>query len=188
MERKKLLKDLKKFSKAPKRELAENKVIREDELADTKLKLAKATAIHAIVIQACYDLFRKLLADDPRNQWDRIVKEVHALDPWTSLDGHKNNGFRMKTSESLEDCITFHKRTVFSLDAAERLKSYMMGSLKKPHKMPIKGHISHCETMNGYISLLPMLRDSSLAVASTEGKCTIQQCHIGWNCIGHLSH
>jgi hypothetical protein len=82
-ERKKLLEDLKKFSKAPKRELAENKVIREDELADTKLKLTEATAIHAIDIQACYDLFRKLLADDPRNQWDHIVKEVHELDPWT---------------------------------------------------------------------------------------------------------
>jgi hypothetical protein len=74
----------------------------------------------------------------------------------------------MKTSESLADCITFHKCTVFSLDAAERQKSYMMGSLKKPHRMTIKKHVSHCETMNGYISLLPMLRDSSLAVASTE--------------------
>jgi hypothetical protein len=49
-----------------------------------------------------------------------------------SLDGHKNNGLRLKTSESLEDCITFHKRTVFLLDAAESQKYYMMGSLKKP--------------------------------------------------------
>jgi hypothetical protein len=71
--RKKLLEDFKKFSKAPKRELAENKVIWEVELADTKVKLVEATAIHAITIQACYDLFRKLLADDPRDQWDRIV-------------------------------------------------------------------------------------------------------------------
>ena len=74
----------------------------------------------------------------------------------------------MKTSESLDNCITFHKRTVFSLEAVERQKSYMMGSLKKPHKMPIKGHVSCCEMMNGYISLLPTLGDSSLAVASTE--------------------
>jgi hypothetical protein len=150
--RKKLLEDLKKFSKAPKRELVENKVIREVELADTKVKLVEATAIHAIVIQACYDLFRKLLADDPRDQWDRIVKEVHDLDPWMLLDGHKNNRWRMKTSESLEDCITFHKRTVFLLDAVESQKSYMMGSLKKPHKMTIKSHVSRCKTMNGYIS------------------------------------
>ncbi len=129
---------------------------REEALAATKLKLVEATAIHAITIQACFDLFRKLLADDPRDQWDHIVKEVHESDPRTSLDGHKNNGLWMKTSEFLEDC-TFHKRTVFSLDAAERQKSYMMGSLKKPHKMPIKGHVSRCKTMNGYISLLPML-------------------------------
>jgi hypothetical protein len=157
VERKKLLEEFKKFSKAPKKELGENKAVREVELAATKLKLAEATAIHVIAIQACYDLFCKLLADDPRDQWDRIIKEVHELDPWTLLDGHKNNGLQMKTSESLEDCITFHKHTVFLLDAAERQKSYMMGSLKKPHKMPIKGHVSRCKTMNGYISLLPTL-------------------------------
>jgi hypothetical protein len=165
VEQKKLIEEFKKFPKAPKKEVTENKVTREVELAATKLKLVEATAIHAIAIQACYDLFRKLLADNPHNQWDRIVKDVHESDPWTSLDGHKNNGLRMKTSESLEDCITFHKHTVFWLDAAERQKSYMMGSLKKPHKMPIKGHVSRCETMNGYISLLPTLQDSSLAVA-----------------------
>ncbi len=157
LERKKLLEEFKKFAKAPKKEVAENKVTREEALAATKLKLVEATAIHAIAIQACYDLFHKLLADDPRDQWDRIVKEVHESDPWTVLDGHKNNGLRIKTSESLEDCITFHKRTVFLLDAAERQKSYMMGSLKKPHQMPIKGHVSRCKTMNGYISLLSTL-------------------------------
>ena len=131
VERRKLLEEFKKFSKAPKKEVAENKVTREDELAATKVKLVEATTIHAIAIQACYDLFRKLLADDPHDQWDRIVREIHESDPWTSLDGHKNNGLRIKTSESLEDCITFHKRTVFLLDNAERQKSYMMGSLKK---------------------------------------------------------
>ncbi len=99
----------------------------------------------------------KLLVNDPRDQWDRIVREVHKTNPWTALDGQKNNGLRMKTSELLEDCITFHKRTVFSVDTAERQKSYMTGSLKKPHRMTIKKHVSRCETMNGYISLLPTL-------------------------------
>jgi hypothetical protein len=74
-EQKKLLEDVKKFSKTPKKELAVDKVIREDELANAKLKLGEATAIHGITIQACYDLFRKLLGDDPRDQWDRIVKD-----------------------------------------------------------------------------------------------------------------
>jgi hypothetical protein len=149
---KKLLEDFKKFSKVPKKEFMENKVTREVELAPTKVKLAEVTAIHAIASQACYDLFHQLLVDDPRDQWDHIVREVHESNPWTSLDGHKNNGLWMKTSESLEDCITFHKRMVFSLDAAEWQKSYMMGSLKKPHKMTIKSHVSRCEMMNGYIA------------------------------------
>jgi hypothetical protein len=199
VEQRKLLKEFKKFSKAPKKEVAENKVTREVEVAATKVKLVEATAIHAIAIQACYDLFRKLLADDPRDQWDRIIREVHESDPWTLLDGHKNNRLRMKTSESFEDCITFHKRTAFSLDAAERQKSYMMGSLKKPHKMTIKGQVSHCEMMNGYISLLPMLQDSSLAVASTErgnvplnnatlAGIVLATCHIDWRNLYKLNH
>jgi hypothetical protein len=97
----------------------------------------------------------------------------------------------MKTFESLEDCIMFHKRTVFSLDATERQKSYMMGSLKKPHRMTIKKHVSRCKTMNGYISLLPTLRDSSLVVASTKkenvpfnnatlASIVLSTCHINW--------
>ncbi len=199
VEQKKLLEEFKKLSKAPKKEVAENKAVREVELAATKVKLVEATAIHAIAFQVCYDLFPKLLADDPRDQWDRIIKEVHKSDPWTSLDGHKNNGLRMKTSESLEDCITFHKRTVFLLDATERQKSYMMGSPKKPHKMPIKGHASCCETVNGYISLLPTLRDSSLAVASTKkgnvpfnnttlAGIVLATCHIDWRKLYELSH
>ncbi len=64
VERKKLLGDLKKFLKVPKREATENKVTRELEFAATKVKLKEATAIHAITIQACYDLFHQLLADD----------------------------------------------------------------------------------------------------------------------------
>ncbi len=181
VDQKKLLEDLKKFLKVPKKEAAENKVTRELEVANTKVKLAEATAIYAIAIQACYDLFCQLLTDDPRDQGDRIVREIHKNGPLdrTVLDGTEIRGLRMKPSKSLEDCIMFHKHTVFSVDAAELQKSYMMGSLKKPHRMTIKKHVSHCKTMNGYISLLPTLQDSSLAVASTEkGKCTIQQCHI----------
>ncbi len=68
VERRKLLKEFKMFSKALKKELAENKVTQEVELATTKLKLVEANTMHAIAIQACYDLFRKLLADDPRDQ------------------------------------------------------------------------------------------------------------------------
>jgi hypothetical protein len=76
------------------------------------------------------------------------------------LDGTKHKGLHMKTSKLLENCITFHKLTVFACDAAERQKSYMVGSLKKPYDMTTRKHVSRFETMNGYIALLPMLQDS----------------------------
>ena len=74
----------------------------------------------------------------------------------------------MKSAKALEDCIMFHKITVFSVDAAERQKACMIGSLKKPRQLTIRNHISCCEVLNGYIGHLPTLRDSSLAVTSTE--------------------
>jgi hypothetical protein len=157
VDQKKLLKDFKKFLKVPTNEAAENKVKRELEVADTKMKLAEVTAIHTIAIQACYDLFRQLLADDHHDQWDRIVREVHKTNHWTALDGTKIRGLWMKNSKPLKDCIWFHKCTVFSVDAVEWQKSYMMGSLKQTHRMTIKKHVSHWETMNGYTILLPTL-------------------------------
>jgi hypothetical protein len=74
----------------------------------------------------------------------------------------------MKSTKSLEDCIMFHKITVFFVDATEPQKAYMMGSFKKPRQLTIQNHVSCCEVLNGYIGHLPTLRDSSLAVASTK--------------------
>ncbi len=84
------------------------------------------------------------------------------------MNGVKHDGLRMKSMKSLEDCIMFHKITVFSVDAAERQKAYMMGSLKKSCQLSIQNHVSSCKVLNGYIGHLPTLHDSSLAVASTE--------------------
>jgi hypothetical protein len=75
----------------------------------------------------------------------------------------------------------------------------MMGSLKKPHHMTIKKHVSHCKTTNGYISLLPTLRESSLAVTSTEkgnvpfnnatlAGIVLATCHIDWRNLYELNH
>ncbi len=142
-ERKKLLKEMKKFIRVPKRETPELKLVPELEVTATKVKLTEASAEHVILIGACYDLFCQLLADDPQAPRDCIIREVHVNDPWTALNGTKHKGLRMKTSELLQDCIMFHEHTVFSIDAAEWQKSYMMGSLKKPHGMSIKKHVSH---------------------------------------------
>jgi hypothetical protein len=96
----------------------------------------------------------------------------------------------MKTFELLQDCIMFHKCTVFSVDAAERQKSYMMGSLKKPPGMSIKKHVSHFKTMNGCISqsIAYAARQLTGGCFHREGERTIQQRHTGQYHIGHLSH
>jgi hypothetical protein len=121
------------------------------ELAACKMKSDAAYTKHANAISVPYDLFRQLLADEPQVQWDCIIEDVHNKDPWTGLDGVKHIGL------CIEYCIMFHKITVFSVDAAERQKAYMMGSLKKPCQLTIQNHSSRCKVLNGYIGHLPML-------------------------------
>ena len=165
---KRALECLKKPSKVPKRESPEQKAERELELAACNEKSDAAYIDHAKAISVHNDLFRQLLADKPQVQWDRIVEDVHNKDPWTGLDGVKYNGLCMKTAKSLDDCIMFHKINIFSVDAVEHQKAYMMGSLKKPRQMTIQNHISHCEVLNSYSGHVSTLQDSQLAGAFTE--------------------
>jgi hypothetical protein len=157
---KRAIEDLKKPSKVPKRESKDQKSERKLELAACQVKSDDAYAKHATVIGVHYDLFRQLLVDDPQVQSDHIVEDVHNKDSWTGLNGVQHPRLRMKTAKSLKDCIMFHKITVFSVDAAEHQKAYMMGSLKKPRQLTIQNHISRCKVLNGYIGHLSMLRNS----------------------------
>jgi hypothetical protein len=51
----------------------------------------------------------------------------------------------------------------------EKQASYMMSSLKKPIKMTIhQQHTMHMEVLNGYLMYLPTLKNSAMAMASTE--------------------
>ncbi len=108
----------------------------------TKVKAAKVRLINAKVTEstlAClaYDLFRKLLRNEPKIQWDQIMTDMHTKNPWEDIKGAKHNGLRGKSHQSLTDCIKFHKLTVFTVDAAERLKYYLMCSIKKPMRWTI---------------------------------------------------
>jgi hypothetical protein len=71
---KKVIKEMTKLLKVPKRETLELKVVRELEVTATEVKLKEADAVHAIAIGTCYDLFCQLLTDDPQVQWDRIIR------------------------------------------------------------------------------------------------------------------
>ena len=136
------------------------------EMAEAALKEAQAQ--ESVEVGLVYDLFRKTLKEDPELQWDRIVDDMHAKDPWEDLRGVKHIGLRRKSIASLWDCIDFHKLTVYSVDAAERQRFYMLCNLKKPAKSSIRAHVTRMETLNKYLGLLPTIKNSPQAVASTE--------------------
>jgi hypothetical protein len=56
----------------------------------------------------------------------------------------------------------------FSVDAAERLKYYLVCSVIKPIKSSIRMHVNQMETLNKSLGMLPTIKNSHLAVASTE--------------------
>ena len=53
------------------------------EAAEAELK--KAQAHESAKVGLVYDLFHKTLKEDPELQWDRIVEDMHAKDPWEDL-------------------------------------------------------------------------------------------------------
>jgi len=76
-------------------------------------ELKKAQAHESAKVGLVYDLFRKTLKVDPELQWDRIVDDMHAKDPWEDLRGAKHDGLRWKSSATIWECIDFHKLTVY---------------------------------------------------------------------------
>ncbi len=89
---------------------------------------------------------------------------MHTKNPWEDIKGV----IRGKSQQSLTDSIVFHKLAVFTIDAAERLRYYLMCSIKKPVRWTIRMHISCMEVLNKYLGILPTIKNSPLAVATTE--------------------
>jgi hypothetical protein len=48
------------------------------------------------------------------------------------------------------------------------LNSYMMCSIKKPVRSTVRQHVCRMETLNKYLGMLPTIKNSPMAVASTE--------------------
>ena len=76
------------------------------------------------------------------------------------LKGAKHDGIRGKSSKSLWECIDFHKRTIYSIDAAEQQRLYILCHLKKPAKSSIQAHVTRMETLNKYLKQLPTIKNS----------------------------
>jgi hypothetical protein len=151
LERKKITDDLLKLAKAvaslkapvrklraaPPGEKPAEKTVRLEQLKDAVDKLVEADVHEDTKLETVYELFRKTLKEDPELQWDCIVSGMHTKDPWEDLKGAKHDGIRGKSSKSLWECIDFHKRTIYSIDAAEQQRLYILCHLKKPAKSSI---------------------------------------------------
>ena len=106
---------LKKAGKVPPGEKETAKATRLAKVKAAKTELEKAKIAESTFAGPAYDLFRKLLRDDPETQWDWIVSEMHTKNPWEDLTGAKRNSLRMKSQLSLIECIEFHKLTFSAL-------------------------------------------------------------------------
>jgi len=157
----------KKLLKPPSEEMESGMAQRVSLFEAAVVAQTKAQDLESTKVGLVYNLFHKTLKEDPELQWDRIVDDMHAKNPWEDLRGVKHDGLRRKLMKSLADCINFHKLTVYSIDAVERQRFYMMCSLKKPAKSSIRSHVTRMETLNKYLGFLPTIKNSPQAVAST---------------------
>ncbi len=159
---------VRKHSRAPIGGKTSEKAQRLSLLEPAERELVTSEIAETTKVTSAYELFRKGLKEDPELQWNRIMEDMHTRDPWEDLKGVKHEGIRRKSCLSLWECIDFHKLTIYSFDAAERQRFYMLCNLKKPTKSSIRAHVTQMETLNKYIGLLPAIKNSPQAVVSTE--------------------
>jgi len=182
LERKKIEEDLLKFTTAvlspkalvrkiktaPQGEKPTDKTFRLEQLEAAIRKLVEAEVSKEAKVATVYEFFRKTLKEDPKLQCDRIAKDMHTKDPWEDLKGIKHGRIRRRSSKSSWECIDFHKCMVYSIDAAEQQRLYILCHLKKPARSSIRAHMTQMETLNKYLEQLPTIKNSPQAVPSTE--------------------
>jgi hypothetical protein len=118
---------VRKLRAAPPGEKPADKTVRLEQLKDAVDKLVEAKIHEDAKVATIYELFRKTLKqEDPELQWDRIVTDMHTKDPWEDLKGAKHDGIRGRSSKSLWECVDFHKRTIYSINAAEQHRLYIL--------------------------------------------------------------
>jgi hypothetical protein len=66
------------------------------------------------------------------------------------------------------DCIELHKLTIFPVHAAEKQCFYMMQMVKKLQRVTVRQYMTHMGILNNYLTFLPMVFNSSLAIEGTK--------------------
>jgi hypothetical protein len=151
---------VRKLRAAPPGEKPSDKTVRLEQLKAVVDKLVEAEIHEDAKVATVYELFRKTLKEDPKLQWDRIVTDMHTKDPWEDLKGANHDGIRGRLRKSLWECVDFHKRTIYSINAAEQQRLYILCHLKKPAKSSIRAHVTRMETLNKYLEQLPTIKNS----------------------------
>jgi hypothetical protein len=115
-----------------------------------------------------FSLYANLLSVEARIAWENILERQIGTAPWTDLKGKKRTVAQAKTKLSFDDCVTHHLLTVFSIDAADRMKFYISNHLKKPQRVTVRAFFTRVEQLNSYIKLLPGLYNSPKAGPATK--------------------
>jgi hypothetical protein len=66
------------------------------------------------------------------------------------------------------DCINLHKLIIFPVDATENQCFCMMQMVKKPQQVAVRQYMACMGVLNNYLTFLPMVFNSSMAVDGTE--------------------
>jgi hypothetical protein len=74
----------------------------------------------------------------------------------------------MRTWASFLDCIELHKLTIFAVNAAETQHYYILQSVKKPQRVPVRQFMVRMGLLNDYLAYLPTVKDSPEAVEDTK--------------------
>jgi hypothetical protein len=130
--------------------------------------LQEAQKAHDKAIAESYEQLRNLLSGDPQFQWDHICREMHERDLWAAVNGKVTKGRYPRIWMFFLDCLTLHKLTVFSADAAKRQQFYIQQAVRKPRRATVGQHISRMGVLNDYVKHLPTLKDSSKAVPTMK--------------------
>jgi hypothetical protein len=93
---------------------------------------------------------------------------MHTKNPWIGVNGKANKGMYVHSWISFMDCIELHKLNVFPADAAKKQRYYMQQIIKKLQQVTVRQFVSCMGVLNDYLAYLPMVFDSSMAIAGTK--------------------
>ncbi len=163
----KVRKEMSPFFNFPEDKTAAKKEARKKKLSNLNKSLKAKKSFVVNQAQMAYELFCCFVVGKARMLWDRIVKEMHT-NPWIGVNGKSNKGICVKSWISFMDCIELHKLTVFPAGAAEKQRYYMQQTIKKPQRVTICQFVLRMGILNDYLAYVPMVFDSSMAVAGTK--------------------